>query len=98
MAKTRRTSTPEFKAQAAKLVTERGRSAAEAARELELGESMLRARKRAPAEGGDHALPGKGSPPAPEEEPRRLRAEHKRLAMERDILERATAFFAGESS
>jgi transposase-like protein len=47
---------------------------------------MLRAWKAALAKGGDQAFPGKGNPPALEEELRRLRAENKRLTMERDIL------------
>ena len=98
MAKTRRTFTPEFKAQAVKLVTERGKSRAEVARDLDLGESLLRARKQALARGGDPAFPGKGNPPAREEELRRLRAENQRLTMGRDILKRATAFFARASS
>jgi transposase len=98
MAKTRRTFTPEFKAQAVKLVTEGGKSLAEVARDLDLGESMLRAWKLALARGGDHAFPGEGNPPALEDELRRLRAENKRLVMERDILKKATAFFARESS
>src|SRR3954471_22928301 len=94
MAKTRRTFTPEFKAQAVKLVTEQGKSLAEVARDLDLGESMLRAWKQALAKDGDQVFPGKGNPPALEEELRRLRAENKRLTMERDILKKATAFFA----
>ena len=98
MAKTRRTFTPEFKAQAVKLVTEQGQSLAEVARDLDLGESMLRSWKQALASAGDHAFPGKGNPPALEEELRRLRAENKRLTMERDVLKQATAFFARESS
>ena len=49
-------------------------------------------------QGGDNAFPGNGNPPALEEELRRLRAENKRLTMERDILKKATAFFARESS
>jgi transposase len=98
MAKTRRTFTPEFKAQAVKLVTEQGRSLAQVACELDLGESRLRAWKQARAKSGDHALPGKGNPPALEEELRRLRAENKRLTRERDIRKKATAFFARESS
>ena len=98
MAKTRRTFTPEFKAQAVQLVTEGGRSLAEVARDLDLGESMLRAGKQALARGGDYAFPGKGNPPALEDELRRLRAENKRLVMERDLLKKATAFFARESS
>ena len=98
MAKTRRTFTPEFKAQALKLVTEGGKSLAEVARDLDLGQSMLRAWKQALSRSGDHAFPGKGNPPALEEELRRLRAENKRLTMERDVLKKATAFFARESS
>ena len=98
MAKTRRTFTPEFKAEAVKLVTEGGKSLAEVARDLDLGESMLRAWKQALAKEGIHAFPGKGNPPAHEEELRRRRAEVKRLTMERDILNEATAFSAGESS
>ena len=98
MAKTRRTFTPEFKAQAVKLVTDQGKSLAEVARDLDLGESMLRAWKQALARSGDQAFPGKGNPPALEEELRRLRAEVRRLTMERDVLKKATAFFARESS
>ena len=80
MAKTRRTFTPEFKAQAVKLVTEQGKGLAEVARDLDLGESMLRAWKQALATEGGGAFPGKGNPPA-HEELRRLRAEGKRLTM-----------------
>ena len=98
MAKSRRTFTPEFKAQAVKLVTEGGKSLSEVARDLDLGESMLRAWKHDLSKGSDQAFPGKGNPPALEEELRRLRAENKRLTMERDILKKATAFFARESS
>ena len=98
MAEPRRRFTREPKAQAVKLVTEQGKSIAELARDLDLGESMLRAWKQALAKGGDHAFPGRGNPPALEDELRRLRAEVKRLTMERDILKKATAFFARESS
>ncbi len=98
MAKTRRTFTPEFKAEAVKLVTEGGRSLAEVARAHDLRQSKRRAWQHAMAKGRDHAFPGKGNPPALEEELRRLRAANKRLTMERDILKKATAFFARESS
>ena len=59
---------------------------------------MLRAWKQAQASAGDEAFPGKGKPSAQDEELRRLRAEVKRLTMERDVLKKATAFFARESS
>ena len=98
MAKTRRSFTPEFKAQAVKLVTEQGLSFVEAAHDLGIGESTLRNWKQALAAHGELAFPGKGNPPAHEEELRRLRAEVKRLTMEREILKKAAAFFAKESS
>ena len=98
MAKARRTFTPEFKVQAVQLVTEQGKSIAEVARDLDLSESLLRGWKQALAAEGDRAFPGQGHLPALEEELRRLRAENKRLQMERDVLRKATAFFARESS
>src|SRR5262245_13492277 len=98
MAKHRRTFTPEFKTQAVQLVTEQGRSVAEVARDLDLSESLIRSWKQALAANGPRAFPGHGNAPALEEELRRLRAENKRLQMERDILKKATAFFARESS
>ncbi len=98
MAKARRSFTPEFKAQAVQLVTEQGKSIAEVARDLDLGESLLRSWKTALDATGVQAFPGHGNPPALEEELRRLRAEVKRLTMERDVLKKATAFFARESS
>jgi transposase len=98
MPETRRTFTREFKAEAVRRVTEQGKSLSEVARDLDLGESMLRGWKQALAAEGDHAFPGKGHAPAVEEELRRLRAEVKRLTMGREILKEATAFFARESS
>ena len=94
----RRTYTPEFKVEAVKLVTEQGRSVAEAARSLGIRENLIRNWNRALAAGGEQAFPGHAHPPALEEELRRLRAENKRLLMERDILKKATAFFDKESS
>jgi transposase len=97
MGRARRTYTREFKVEAVKLVTEQGRSVAEAARGLGIRENLLRNWKRALAAAGDHAFPGPGTPPALEEELHRLRAENKRLLAERDNLKKATAFFAKES-
>ncbi len=64
MAKPRRTFTSEFKVQAVKLITEQGRSIAEVARDLDLGESLLRSWKTAFAADGGRAFPGHGNPPA----------------------------------
>lgn len=88
----RRRHSDEFKQEAVKLVTDQGYSVAEAARNLGLHENLLRTwKKKSEAETNDSEL---------SEEERmelaRLRAENKRLRMERDILKKATAFFANE--
>ncbi len=98
MARQRRTYTNEFKVEAVKLVTEKGYSVAEAARSLDIGETLLRSWKISLQANGDQAFPGNGRLPAVEEELRRLRADNKRLLMERDILKKAAAFFAREAT
>ena len=97
MARQRRSYTREFKVEAVKLVTEKGYSVAEAARSLGIGETLLRSWKLAFEQQPDQSFPGHGHLPAIEEELRQLRAENKRLLMERDILKKATAFFAKEA-
>ncbi len=94
---TRRSYTREFKVEAVRLVTEQGRSVAEAARSLGIRDNLLRNWEQALEAEGEQAFPGHGNPPALEEELRRLRAENRRLQMERDILKKAAAFFARES-
>jgi transposase len=97
MARQRRTYTREFKIEAVKLITQKNYSVAEAARSLDIGETLLRSWKQALEKEGDQAFPGHGNLPAIEAELRQLRAENKRLQMERDILKKATAFFAKEA-
>ena len=97
MARKRRVYTPEFKAEAVKLVTEQGYSVAEAARSLGVHETLLRSWKLAIEKQGDQAFPGHGKLPPFEEEMRRLHAENQRLRAERDILKKATALFAQET-
>jgi transposase len=96
MTRQRRIYTSEFKVEAVKLVTDKGKSVAEAARSLGIGGTLLRSWKIAFQGQGADAFPGNGRLPAVEEELRRLRAENKRLLMEREVLKKATAFFARE--
>jgi len=98
MARIRRTFTREFKVQAVKLVTDQGYSYAEAARQLGVRDAQVRAwKKQLDAEAGD-AFPGAGHRAPLDAELHRLRAENKRLLVERDILKKAAAFFARESA
>ena len=97
MTNKRRTYTREFKLAAVKLITEQDYSVAEAARRLGISANLLHLWKKTLLGNGEQAFPGHGSLPPLEEENRRLRAENKRLQMERDILKKATAFFASEA-
>jgi transposase len=97
MGKPRRSFTRAFKVEAVKRVTEQGRRFAQAAANLGIAESLLRKGKQNLDAEGHQAFPGKGNLPALEEELRRLHAENKRLPRERDLLKKATAFFARES-
>jgi transposase len=98
MAKTRRSFTREFKIQAVKLVTEQGYSYAEAARQLDIRDTQLRLWKKQFEAEPQHAFPGNGNRTPLEGELERLRVENKRLQSERDLLKKAAAFFAKESS
>jgi transposase len=92
----RRRFTREFKVEAVKLVRERGVSVAQAGRDLDVHENVLR--KWVKEFGSDpvQAFPGQGQPEQQEIE--RLRREVNKLKAERDILKKATAFFAKEAT
>ncbi len=87
----------QFKVDAVKLVTEQGYKVAEAARNLGIHHSSLRNWKKQLETDGNQAFPGKGHMTTEKDELYRLRKENKRLRMEREILKKATAFFAKES-
>jgi transposase len=97
MARARKAYTPEFKLQAVTMITQQKLSVAEVARRIEVGEGLLHSWKKAVLEKGADAFPGSGHLTPVEEENRRLRAEVKRLEAERDILKKATAFFAAQT-
>ena len=79
------------------MVTDQKLSVAEAARRPGIPENRLREwATLARAEGAD-AFPGSGHRTPAEEDLRRLRADVERLERERDILNKATAFFAALS-
>ncbi len=89
----RRTFTDAFKAETVKLIRESGRTVRSVAQELDLTETAVRNWvKRAEASGSADTL-------SPDErvELRRLRKENRELRMEKEILRKATAFFAKES-
>jgi len=90
----RRAYTDEFKLEAVKLVLEQGLSVAEAARNLGIHANILRNWKlKYEADQEDPSLTEDERM-----EMARLRAENRRLKMERDILKKAAAFFANEKS
>ena len=95
---TKRKYTAEYKREAVKLVTEGGYKVTEAGRNLGINASMLGRWKREAETQGHGAFPGQGHQSPEQEELRRLREENKRLKLEREILKKAAAFFAKESS
>jgi transposase len=91
----RRQFTEEFRTQAVRLVLDEGRTVGAVARELDLTASALRQwveRARAERTGGKSGLTT-----AEREELARLRKELRIVQEERDILKKATAFFAKQS-
>ena len=97
MKKKRRKYTQEFKEESVNLITEQGYQIAEAARNLGVNENMLGRWKRE-IEGGGEEAAGLAGGTAMQAELNRLRKENKRLKMEREILKKAAAFFAKETS
>ena len=98
MTEKRQTYTAECKREAVRLVTEHHYGVAEAARNLGINTNMLRRWKREFVANANGAFPGKGRLSPEQEELQRLRAENTRLRMEREILQKAAAFFANESN
>jgi transposase len=90
----RRSFTKEFKAEVVALVRQPGNTAASVARDLDLTETAVR---RWVARAEIDAGRRDGLTTAEREELARLRKENRVLREERDILKRATVFFAAET-
>ncbi len=94
----RRTFSKEFKLEAVRLVKERGVSVAQAARDLDVHPNVLRLWVKAFAADPQYAFPGRGRMKPEQLEIERLRREVIKLKAERDILKKAAAYFAKEST
>jgi transposase len=93
----RRKFSREFKLEAARLVRERGVGVAQAARDLDVHENVLRKWVREFAADPAQAFPGHGQVRPEQQEIERLRREVTKLKAERDILKKAAAYFAKDS-
>ena len=92
----RRIFSREFKLEAIKLIKERGVAVAQAARDLDVAESVLRRWLREGASDPQQAFPGHGLVKPEQQELTQLRREVAKLKAERDILKKAAAYFAKE--
>ena len=97
MSKERRVFSAEYKREALNLVQKQQLSVVEVARRLGINPNLLYRWKAQLASEGEQAFPGPGQQTALEAELAKLRRENEQLRMERDILKKATVFFAKES-
>ena len=94
-ARSRRSYTPEFKAQTVEFVRSSGKSVSQVCLELDLTETAVRCRL---AQADIDAGRREGLSTDEREELSRLRRENRVLREERDILRKAAAFFAKETT
>ena len=92
----RRSFTKAYKAEVVELVRKGGKSIGSIAKDLDLGETAVRAWVRQ-AEVDSGRGPAEALTTAERDELAQLRRRVKTLEMEREILKKATAFFAKES-
>src|SRR3990172_7096356 len=90
----RRAFTPEYKAEVVELCRSGGRTVGQVARDLGVSETVVRRWVHQAATDAGHRA---GLTTTEREELTRLRKENRVLRQERDILKRATAFFARET-
>jgi transposase len=94
----RRKFSREFKLEAINLIKQRGMSFAQAGRDLDVHQNVLRNWVRDFGADPKHAFPGLGQMKPEQAEIDRLRKEVARLKAERDILKKAAAYFAKEAT
>ena len=94
----RRRYSKEFKQEAVRLVVEQRVAMSQVARDLDLHVNVLRSWVRAFQDDPTHAFPGAGHQKPDDAELTRLRREVVKLRAERDILKKAAAYFAREST
>ena len=86
-----------FKAEAVRLSNQPGSAVVQAARDLGIRSNLLYRWRSEFTDTPGEAFRGHGKRRACDEDLERLRRENERLRMERDILKKATAFFASHS-
>jgi transposase len=94
----RRKFTREFKLEAVRLIKDRGVSYTQASADLGVHQSQLRDWVKAFAADPQQAFPGQGQMKPEQLEIARLKREVNKLKAERDILKKAAAYFAREST
>ena len=93
---TRKKYSKEFKLDAVSLVTDQGYSRAEASRSLGINANMLCRWVSEHQTDDGQSFRGNGKLTPEQEEIRKLRSQVKNLEMEKEILKKATVFFAKE--
>jgi transposase len=94
----RRKFTREFKVEAVRLIKDRGVSYAQAGQDLGVHVSQLRDWVKKFSDDPQHSFPGNGQVKPEQLEITRLKREVIKLKAERDILKKAAAYFAKEST
>ena len=93
----RRKFTEEFKREAVRLSYQADMTITQVSLDLGVNENMLHRWRKELASDGKEAFRGNGRRRPDQEEMQQLRLENQRLREERDILKKATLFFAKES-
>jgi len=96
MVKKRRTFTPEFKHEAARLVLDQGYSIADARKSLGVGETALRRWVQQLSEEREGITPSGQAMTTEQQRIQELEVRCRRLEMEKDILKKATALLMSD--